>query len=108
MEHCWAEQMASNEGALEEVGAAVVGCCHAGWVPSNGAALLPAVAPQDAFGVVVCFGLCCSSLFWSFIAAGIALRVPWRCGGRDGLFGPMQVVPEPLVWFSIAVSFPQR
>ena len=25
-----------------------------------------------------------------------ASRVPWRCGGRGGLFGPLQVVPEPL------------
>ena len=40
--------------------------------------------------------------------SGGNLNFAWRCGDRDGLFGPMQVVPEPLVWFSASVSLRQR
>ena len=38
---------------LEEAGAAVVGCCHAGRVPLNGAALLSLAAPRDSLWLLV-------------------------------------------------------
>ena len=41
---------------LEEAGAAVVGCCHAGRVPLNGAALLSLAAPRDSLWLFVVRG----------------------------------------------------
>jgi hypothetical protein len=44
---------------LEEAGAAVVGCCHAGRVPLNGAALLSLAAPRDSLWLFVVHGFVC-------------------------------------------------